>query len=165
VSRAFVKEDAEADAKVVLPDKPISSHPNYVTPHGLGQLQQGHRDAIAELEDLAGDQSGDGKQRKAQLERDIRYLKARIESAIPVEPGNQPTGVVRFGATVTTVDEEDVERRLTIVGEDEADIGSGQISWVSPLARALQGATVGDVVAWNRPAGELELEVLEIEYL
>lgn len=164
MSRAFVKEDAEADAKIVLPDKPISSHPNYVTPRGLRQLQRFHRDATLELEQLAGDRSGDARQRKAQLERDIRYLKARIESAIPVEP-EASTAAVRFGATVTVLDEEDVERRLTIVGEDEVDIGRGQISWVSPLARALQGATVGDVVTWVRPAGELELEVTKIEYL
>jgi len=165
MSRAFVKEDAEADAKVVLPGKPISPHPNYVTPGGLRQLQQAHRDALGELERLAGDQSGDGKQRKAQLERDIRYLKARLESAIPVEPEAPSPVVVRFGATVTVVDEEAVERRLTIVGEDETNIGGGQISWVSPLAKALQGATIGDVVAWPRPAGEIELEVVKIEYL
>ena len=165
MSRAFVKEDAEADAKLVLPDKPISSNPNYVTPRGSDQLQRARREVTDELLGLAGNDSGDGKQRKAQLERDLRYLEARLESAILVEPATRSPDAVRFGATVTALDEDGVERRLTIVGEDQADVGHGLISWVSPLAKALHGAHVGDVVTWARPAGELELEVVKIEYL
>ena len=165
MSRAFVKEDASADAKIVLPDKPISSHPNYVTKPGLQLLRNAHREAEDELYRLANDDSGDAKQKKSQLERDLRYLKARLESAKVVDTEDGSLHVVRFGATVTVRDEENIERVLSIVGEDEAAISRGFVSWVSPLARSLQGAHAGDVVVWQRPVGEMELEVLKIEYL
>jgi transcription elongation GreA/GreB family factor len=71
---------------------------------------------------------------------------------------------VHFGATVRAEDAEGRVHRFKIVGEDEADVATGKVSWVSPLAKALIGARVGDTVKWRRPAGEVELEILEISY-
>jgi transcription elongation GreA/GreB family factor len=98
------------------------------------------------------------------VERDIRYFQERIERAIVIDPASQPNDKIAFGAVVTTVDDDDEERRFAIVGEDEADPSAGKISWVSPLAHALVGASVGDVVVWKRPAGDRNLEIKSIKY-
>ncbi len=82
-----------------------------------------------------------------------------------VNPVEQPDpSRAWFGATVTIVDEDDVERTLTLVGEDEADASNGRISWKSPLARALRGSSVGDVRRVDLPGGAREHEVLAIRY-
>ena len=78
--------------------------------------------------------------------------------------GEQPQDEVLFGATVTTEDERRTSTHFTIVGEDEADVGAGKVSWLSPLAKALIGARVGDSVRWRRPAGDVELKILTIRY-
>ena len=81
-----------------------------------------------------------------------------------VGPARQKPQEVAFGATVRVADPQDEEREFTIVGEDELDAEHGRVSWVSPLAKALLGARVGDVILWRRPAGDVELEILAIRY-
>jgi transcription elongation factor GreB len=98
------------------------------------------------------------------IDRNARYLSARIEQAILVNPDEQPRDEVAFGATVRVCDTDGEERTFAIVGEDEADVAVGKVSWVSPLANALLGAEVGDVVTWGRPSGNVDLEILSIDY-
>jgi len=165
MSRAFVK-DNDGDAQDALPELPISTHPNYVTPRGLAMLRErlaavlGRRDALKMNEQDALAQRNE----LAALERDLRYLNARVASAIEVDLSRQPHDRVAFGATVT-VDSDEGERRWQIVGEDEADAEHGLVSYVSPLATALLGARVGDEVRWQRPAGDMTIEVVRIDYL
>ena len=165
MSRAFVK-DNDGDALDALPELPISTHPNYVTPQGLALLRErlaavlGRRDALKLNEQDALAQRNE----LAALERDLRYVNARVASAIEVDLAKQPHDRVAFGATVT-VDSDEGERRWQIVGEDEADAEHGLVSYVSPLATALLGARVGDEVRWQRPAGDMTIEVVRIEYL
>ncbi len=162
MSRAFVKEDGPDNAP--LPDLPISPHPNFVTPRGLAALRDrlaAVRTGLARLK--ARPDRLDLLPEKA-AERDIRYLEARLASAIPVDPASQPRDEVAFGARVTVADDEGHERVYEIVGEDEADAPAGRIAPQSPLARALLGAHVGDVVEWRRPAGRAELEIVAIDY-
>ena len=160
--RAFVKEDGPDNAP--LPDLPISPHPNYVTPRGLQALRDRMEDRQAELARLKARADRLDTLPERAAERDIRYLGARIASAIPVDPATQPPDEVAFGARVRVVDEDDIETTYEITGEDEADAAHGRIAPHSPLARALTGASVGDVVEWNRPAGRVSLEVLAISY-
>lgn len=164
MSRAFVKE-SDGEQIDELPERPQSPHPNYVTPAGLAALQaqlhelQEQRRRLAENPDELLN-----KETLKLVERDLRYVQERVDRAILIDPATQPTDQVAFGATVKTVDENDQERDFVIVGEDEADAAAGKISWVSPLARALTGASVGDTVTWKRPSGDLELEILSISH-
>jgi transcription elongation GreA/GreB family factor len=162
MSRAFVKED-RPDTEP-LPDLPISPHPNYVTPRGLAALRERLETVRAELARLKARADRLDRLPEKAAERDIRYLEARLASAIPVDPLTQPLGEVAFGARVTVADEGGVETAYEIVGEDEADASLGRIAPQSPLARALIGARVGDTVEWKRPAGTVELEVTAIAY-
>ena len=163
MSQAFVKEpdgDTVADDQ---PELPISPHPNYVTPVGLGQLKT----ALAGLLDQRGeldDEALVNKLHLSQMLREIRYYEARIKQAILVEPAGQPVGEVAFGARVTVEDEDGAPLTYRIVGEDEADPDAGKVSWVSPLAAALLDARVGDLVLWERPTGAVELEIISISY-
>lgn len=156
MSRAFVNEDKLNEAEE-LPPLPLSPHPNYVTPAGLEQLRHRLAEAQARLRQP-------GATSAAELRRDIAWLEARIAAAIPVTPGSQPKDRVAFGATVKVADPDGAARSYQIVGEDQADPARGLVSWVSPLGKALIGAEVGAVVNWPRPAGLLEIEVLEISY-
>lgn len=159
MSRAFVKEDTgELEP---LPDLPISSHPNYVTPRGLATLRARLAARQADLASLRARAERLDKLPEAAAERDIRYLEARLRSAILVDPAGQNCSEVRFGHRVL-VDQDGEELAYEIVGEDEADAGLNRIAPQSPLARALLGAQVGDVVVWRRPSGSVELAVLEI---
>ena len=165
MSGAFVKEPDGDESVGELPDLPLSPHPNYVTPVGLTQLKQRlaafevERQSIAaKTDDLAS------RPALARLGREIRYFEARIASAILTDLAQQPSGQVAFGAIVAVADEDDKRHEFHIVGEDEADPDNGKVSWVSPLARALRDAEVGDVITWRRPSGDTELEVLEIRY-
>ena len=159
MSRAFVKEDGPDNEP--LPDLPISPHPNYVTPRGLRALQDRLAAAQAELAALKARAERLDRMPEKAAERDIRYLDARLKSAIPVDsPPDQAE--VAFATAVTVADETGAESRYEIVGEDEADAAAGRIAPQSPLARALIGAGVGDVVVWRRPVGAAELEVLAI---
>jgi Transcription elongation factor len=162
MNHVFVREDGSHQTP---PDTASSERPNYVTPAGLAQLrarQQAARARHAALEhaDTAPSQEGE----LALLERQIRWLDQRVGSAIEVDLMQQPRDRVAFGATVT-VGSREGERRWQIVGEDEADVEHGRVSYCSPLAQALLGASVGDEVLWPRPAGDLSIEVLSIDYL
>jgi transcription elongation GreA/GreB family factor len=165
MSRAFMKEDDSNVSAEELPERPQSPHPNYVTPAGLTALQS----VLAELQEqrrqlLEHPDAILSQEHLKPVERDIRYFQERIERATVIDPAGQPHDRVSFGAIVSTVDDDDAVRRFAIVGEDEADPPAGKISWVSPLARALTGAAVGDSVVWKRPAGDKTLEVTKIEY-
>jgi transcription elongation GreA/GreB family factor len=164
MSRAFVKE-TDGDQIDELPERPQSPHPNYVTPSGLAalqaqlhELQEQRRRLMEDPDELLN------KETLKLVERDLRYVQERVDRAILIDPASQPRDQVAFGATVKTIDENDQERDFVIVGEDEADAAAGKISWVSPLARTLMGASVGDTVTWKRPAGDLELEIVSIRY-
>ncbi len=165
MSRAFVNETDAAAAADVLPELPISPHPNYVTRQGLKQLEA--RLAAVQAEERRLQALPDGPEKDLRLAhsaREKRYFEARIERAIPVDSDQQPVDEVAFGAVVEVLDPAGEHHRFAIVGEDEADAEQGKVSWVSPLARALTGAGIGDVVIWRRPAGEVELEVEAIRY-
>lgn len=166
MSRAFVKESDEDLAAGELPERPLSAHANYVTPHGLEQLQARVRELQEQHERLAGQSSDDSiaKQKLREIERDQRYFNAQLERAMVVDPAGQPRDEVHFGAAVKIADEEGKEHRFGIVGDDEADVAGGKISWASPLAKAMIGARVGDTVVWRRPAGDAEVEIVEIHY-
>lgn len=169
MSRAFVKESDGDQPGDELPERPQSPHPNYVTAAGLKALERQLEKLQAERRMLhekteSGDPALLDREHLKTIERDLRYLQERVERAIPIDPATQPQDRVGFSATVDTVDENGEKRRFIIVGEDEADPKSGKISWVSPLARALTGAKVGDSVPWKRPAGDLSLEIVAISY-
>ncbi|MDO8799111.1 transcription elongation factor GreA [Phenylobacterium sp.] len=144
MSVAFTKEgDAEATA-ADLPDRPISPHPNLVTPEGLAFIEKALAQARA---DYAAAQHAGGieadRTAMARATRDLRYYSARRANAQLIEPSDD-TETVRFGGEVT-IDREDGRRQtFRIVGEDEADPAQGSVSHVSPLARALMGKSVGD---------------------
>ncbi len=164
MSRAFVKEPDGDDSVGELPDLPQSPYANYVTPAGLRQLRDRLTGLEAARQELAGEaQAMAAKPQLARLARETRYLAARLESAIPIDPAGQPPGRVAFGLLVSLAEADDSRRTYQIVGEDEADPNAGKISWVSPLARALEDAEVGDLVTWPRPSGDMELEVLAID--
>ncbi len=182
MSKAFTKEDAEVEDD--LPDEPAVALPagtkNYITPTGfrrmqdeLKHLQTEERPKIVEIVAWAagnGDRSenGDyiyGKKRLREIDRRIRFLSKRLEIAEVVDPGRQTRrDQVFFGATVTYASRSGVEKTVTIVGIDEADLQRGQVSWISPIARALLKAREGDVVELRTPAGPERIEVLEIRY-
>jgi transcription elongation GreA/GreB family factor len=162
MSRAFVRED-RPDTEP-LPDLPLSPHPNYVTPRGLAALRARLAETQAELARLRARADRLDRLPEKSAERDIRYLEARLASAIPVDPAAQPPDEVAFGARVQVADAGGTGAVYQIVGEDEADAARGLIAPHSPLARALLGARLGDVVEWRRPAGTEELEILAIAY-
>ncbi|MFM7066020.1 MAG: GreA/GreB family elongation factor [Gammaproteobacteria bacterium] len=163
MSRAFVKEsDGDAD----LPDLPLSPHPNYTTPDGreaMGRRLAAAQRALAgaSADQAAGRVAVDGRS-LAQWQREVRWLEARLAAAIVVPPPATPPERVIFGVEVQLEDEHGQRYRFRIVGEDEADLARGRISWVSPLARALLGARVDDEVLWPRPEGDLAVAVLAI---
>jgi transcription elongation factor GreB len=163
MSRGFVKEDDLEHAGTDLPERPLSEFPNYVTPHGLKQLEA----ESARLEKLRAELSPKKEdpviqQQLGVVERDLRYFQARLEQAILVEPSTETLEKVVFGTTVQMEDEAGILHTFTIVGEDEADIAGHKVSWVSPLAKALLGHKVGDSVVWRRPAGDMNLEIIDI---
>ena len=164
MSRAFVKEDNEALAGEALPERPVSPGANYVTQAGFGSLRAKVDQLHVEHVQLKRDAQDLDRPRLTRIERDLRYYQARLESAIPVDLAAQPRDEVRFGASVKTEDGHGATHTFTLVGEDEADVVHGKVSWQSPLAVALMGAKVGDTVTWDRPAGETTLEVLDINY-
>lgn len=161
MSRAFVNEDAGKD-RPDLPDLPISPHPNVVTPRGLAALRDRLSARRADLAVLRARDERLDKLPEAAAERDIRWLEARIGSAIVSDPASRPLTEVAFGLRVRVADEDGRESWYEITGEDEADATLGRIAPHAPLARALLGAQVGDEVTWRRPAGVMMLEVLEI---
>lgn len=164
MSRAFVKEDDSGKAEPQV-DLPMSEYPNFVTPAGLRML----RDKVRAFEEERARLKEHEAELAAQshlprVEQELRYWEERLRTAILVDPAKQPRDKVAFGAVVTVADEDGKERDYAIVGEDEAEPQNGKVSYVSPLARALDGAVVGDLITWKRPAGDQELEVMAIKY-
>jgi len=166
MSRAFVKESDDDLVAGELPERPVPAHVNYVTPHGLEVLQARLKELHERHEDLKRRSYEDSaaKQAVREIDRDLRYVNAQLERAVVVDPAQQPRDEVHFGASVKIEDEEGVVHEFALVGDDEADVSAGKISWASPLARALMNGKVGDTVAWHRPAGETEVEILSIRY-
>ncbi len=159
MSVAFTKEDsAETAAETLLPDRPISPHPNLVTEAGLKalelQLQQAREtyDAAQKIEDV-----NERRRQSATPLRDVRYFSARVRSA-QVIANSTSNDTVAFGSTVTFRRDDGRVQKYCIVGEDEADPKAGSISFVSPVARSLMGKAVGDVVDTS---GQ-ELEIIAI---
>jgi transcription elongation factor GreB len=181
MSKAFTKEtdgedEAAADDAPALPQ----GVKNYMTPAGFRAMQDElqllarvERPKVVETVAWAagnGDRSenGDyiyGKQRLREIDRRIRFLTKRLEAAHTVDPAQQTNrGQVFFGATVTYATGSGTERTVTIVGVDEADLDKGQVSWISPIARALHKAREGDTVELKTPQGSEPIEVIEIRY-
>lgn len=152
------EESAETAAETVLPDRPISPNPNLVTETGLKALEQQLQSAREALEAAnAVEDINERRRQAAGPARDIRYFAERVHSA-QVLPRPASNEVVAFGATVRFSRDDGREQSYRIVGEDEADPKAGTISYVSPVARALTGKSVGDVVT----VGNQELEILAI---
>lgn len=152
MSRAFTKED---DAGEDVPEKPVPTGPNYVTPRGLRLLQDAARDIVARREKTLAS-GGEVKT----MDRDLRYLEARIGSAIAVPPGSGPEA--RFGAKVTIEDEAGERRTFQIVGEDEARTDDAFMPWSAPLSLAILGAKAGETVAWDGPEGTVRYKLLSV---
>lgn len=159
MSVAFVKEEsAETAAETLLPDRPISPHPNLVTEAGLKALELQLRQAREAFEAANGIEDVNEKRRQtAGPLRDLRYLSERVRSAQLVPPPAS-TNIVAFGGTVTFERDDGRVQTYRIVGEDEADPKAGSISYVSPVARLLIGKAVGDVVSMN--GQELEITAI-----
>lgn len=180
MSKAFTKETETEEVAPEAADNLPSGGKNYVTPRGFAMLEEELRDLtrverpkMVEVVSWAagnGDRSenGDyiyGKKRLREIDRRIRYLAKRIDSAEVVDPARQTAhDRVLFGATVTYVNDDDEERTVRIVGIDEADLARGEVSWISPIARALLKAREGDVVDVRTPKGPMPVEVLKISY-
>ena len=179
MNKAFVREDADDDE--IEPPEPDGPPPrNYVTPGGharmkaeLLQLLDVERPEVVRVVSWAasnGDRSenGDylyGKKRLREIDRRIRFLTRRLEIAEITDPSVHHGGEqVFFGATVTYVDQDGAERSVTIKGIDEAEGARGEVSWISPIARTLLRARVGDVLSLPTPAGVQEIEVLAVRY-
>jgi transcription elongation factor GreB len=159
---------------------PAGPKSNPISPTGLAALKARYdhllgteRPAITEIVSWAagnGDRSenGDylyGRKRMREIDRELAHLARRLKAAKVVDPSQQEDRTkVFFGATVTITDEDDAERTLTIVGDDEQDAGAGRVGWSAPIARALRGAGVGDLRRVRLPSGEKEWEVLSISY-
>lgn len=147
MSVAFTKEDsAETASETLLPDRPISPHPNLVTEAGLKALQTQLDEARAAHEAAQAIDDINERRRQAAIPlRDMRYLAARVRTAqVMVDPAS--TDTVAFGSTVTFKRDDGRVQTYRIVGEDEADPKAGSISFVSPVARLLLGKAVGDEV-------------------
>jgi transcription elongation factor GreB len=164
MSRAFVKESDE-DLAAELPERSLNGEHNYVTARGLDALRARLKELQSERERLLTAAEPMAKQRLLEVKRDMRYFSAQLERATVVDPAGQPRDVVHFGAMVTINDEQGKDHKFQIVGDDEADVAAGSISWASPLAKALLGARVGDAVKWQRPAGTAEVEIVTIDYV
>ena len=182
MSKAFTKEGdgPEDEPEHDAPD-PLPPHvKNYMTPQGftalraeLKQLMRVERPKVVEIVSWAaslGDRSENGdylynKRRLREIDRRVRYLTKRIESAEVVDPRQQQhLEQIFFGATVTYLHEEEHERTVTLVGIDEADVENGKINWISPVGQALLKKKVGDKLTLRTAEGAQRIEVLEITY-
>ncbi len=182
MSKAFTREsdgEDEDDSALDAEAGPPVPFKNYITTAGYKRLND-------ELTNLWGDvrpklvetitwaasngdrsENGDyiyGKRKLREIDRRIRFLSKRLDSAVVVDNAGREHDCVYFGATVTVADEEGQERTLSIVGIDELDPVNGRVSWISPIAKALMKAVVGDVVTLKTPSGEEQLEVVDIRY-
>ncbi|SFE11048.1 transcription elongation factor GreB [Paracidovorax konjaci] len=183
MSKAFTKEvdDDSADEGLGAPASPLPrGSKNYITPAGYARLRaellslmDEERPKMVEIVHWAasnGDRSenGDylyGKKRLREIDRRIRFLTKRLDIAEVVDPSvHEGRDQVFFGATVTYVEDDDTERTVTILGVDEVDTLQSQVSWVSPVARALLKSKEGDEVRLSTPGGVRRLEVLKVDY-
>jgi len=182
MSKAFTRE-SDGDEFPYTPDVATAlprGTKNYITPGGFRRLQDElnhlvkvERPRVVETVAWAagnGDRSenGDyifGKKRLGEIDRRTRFLRKRLEIAVVVDPADQRNrDQVFFGARVTYADSHDIERTVRIVGIDEARIDQGEVSWVSPVARALMRSREGDIVDLRSPAGWEKIEVIGISY-
>ncbi|MGE6783664.1 transcription elongation factor GreA [Ensifer adhaerens] len=159
MSVAFTKEEsAETAAETLLPDRPVSQHPNLVTEAGLKALEVLLQEARKAYEAAAAvDDVNEKRRQQAGPLRDLRYLNERLRTA-QLMPEPTSTETVAFGSIVTFSRDDGRVQKYRIVGEDEADPKAGSISYVSPVARILMGKAVGDLVQ----VGDQELEVVAI---
>lgn len=168
MSRAFVKDDANQEPVFIPPRAPLPEGvANYVTPRGLRLLREELAGLEAERAKVDADRRDPDarKRRLAEIAGQHAQLAARIAGARVVDPKKQNPDEVRFGATVTlrTVPDGE-ERRVQIVGVDEAEAGEGRVAFTAPVARAVVGRTVGDRARLRTPQGEEELEIVAISY-
>jgi transcription elongation GreA/GreB family factor len=154
MSRAFVKEDDAGGGTDALPERPISPHPNIVTPEGLVAIER-QRAELAERH-AAASRTGD-RAAQAAIARELRYWNARRASARVVKAPDAPSEVA-FGTAVTIERDDGRKQTWRIVGEDQADPAQGTLSYLSPVARALIRKRVGDVVR----AGNSDARVVSI---
>ena len=181
MSKAFTREptvDNDED-EAGLPPIPTGGK-NYITPQGYARMRtelltliDDERPKVVEIVHWAasnGDRSenGDyiyGKKRLREIDRRIRFLTKRMELASVTDPAvHFGSDQVFFGATVTYEDDQGIAKTITILGIDEADSLNAQVSWVSPIARALLKSRVGDVVRLQTPAGMQDIEVIQVSY-
>ena len=178
MSKAFVKEDSEPEEEREAPD-PAPAGKNYMSPKGfarlkaeLRQLVEVERPEVVKTVAWAaslGDRSENadyiyGKRRLREIDRRVRFLIKRLESAEIVHSAGRDSDQVFFGATVRVRTAAGEERTVTIVGLDEVDAARGYVSWISPIAKALIKAREGDSVTLRTPGGEERLEILEVRY-
>jgi transcription elongation factor GreB len=182
MSKAFTKEsdgDDDVDLDVEGPDEKPVGFKNYITPAGyrrmkdeLTRLWEIDRPKLVDTITWAasnGDRSenGDyiyGKRRLREIDRRIRFLSKRMDIAEVVDNAGKAHERVFFGATVTVLDAAGNERTVSIVGTEEVDPERGRVSWISPIAKALLKAVVGDMVTLKTPVAVEQLEVIEIRY-
>jgi transcription elongation factor GreB len=180
MNKAFTRElDGSEDDDPQLPSLPKGVR-NYITPQGYARIRNElfalidiERPKVVEIVHWAasnGDRSenGDyiyGKKRLREIDRRIWFLTKRLEIAEVIDPSIHYRGdQIFFGACVTYVDDEGIQRAVTILGVDEADSSAGQVSWISPISRTLLKARVGDILKLLTPAGVIEIEVVSVEY-
>jgi transcription elongation factor GreB len=181
MSKASTNEPAQHEDDELESAAPIpAGAKNYLTPQGHQRLKEEalhllnrERPELVKVVAWAasnGDRSENadyiyGKRRLREIDRRIRFLTKRLELAEVIDPSaREPTDQVFFGATVTVVDDQAGESTYSIVGIDEADVGRGRISWISPLARALLKRREGDQIALKTPGGDQVLEIVKVEY-
>jgi|LakMenEpi03Aug12_release.lakeMendotaPanAssembly.Ray.scaffolds.fasta_scaffold73390_2 transcription elongation factor GreB len=186
MSKAFTKEgngeelelDLEAQDEDTASDS-LAGRKNYITPGGAERLRSElktllneERPELVKVIQWAasnGDRSENadyiyGKRRLREIDRRIRFLSKRLEIAEVIDPAQQKSDKVLFGATVTIIDENGAQKIYCIVGVDETDIKKGHISWISPVGKALLQAKAGDTVTVHTPKGDEDWEIHKIEY-
>src|SRR5688572_27359627 len=154
MSRAFVKEADGSEAFDELPERLVSDHPNLVTAEGLAQIEA----EVERLQRAYAEAQASGERAALNVAaRDLRYWSARRATAELVQEGGDGTEV-RFGSRVSLLRADGRRQTYRIVGEDESDPAKGTLSYVSPLAQALMGKEIGDVV----PIGQTTAKIVEI---
>jgi transcription elongation factor GreB len=167
MSKAFTKESDEGPGNEVhldFKDPLPAGVKNYVTPEGAATLREELARLESEPRPKANDKGSAARKRVEALEKRLQFLRDRVANMTVIDLGSQDKDSVHFGATVTVADEEGNEKSYRIVGVDESDPAKGKISWISPIAKALISARVGDVVTLELPDGNAELEILQIDY-
>ena len=169
MSKAFTRESDDAPDVPVRPHQPSplpQGAKNYLTPDGaqrlreeMDRLMQVDRPRIAGLADKS-----ESKHQLQMLDERIRFLERSLQTAVVVAPPDANEDRVRFGATVTVRERSGGESSYRIVGVDETDLDRGWVSWLSPIAKALLNARIGQRVRFKLPSGEEELEIVSIAY-